>query len=144
MIDRFLEIKKHLSEINNLLSLLPNHLAIDILAQGFNSMKKFESVTAMLQRDGMLFVESREIFDLFPTDFPDFEHYIGNDAVIIENEMFEKAVMRISRGIPLSDSQRCAALRLLKLTDEIPHAKADLFDDNRQDEENPFYSQFLF
>jgi hypothetical protein len=143
MIDRFLEIKKHLSEINNLLLLLPNHLAIDSLAQGFSTMKKFGSVTVMLQRDGMLCVESRESFDLFLTDYQDFEHYIGDDAVIIKNERFEKAVMRISRGMPLSDSQRCAALWLLKPTDEIPHAEVDLFDDNRQDKENRSYSQVL-
>jgi hypothetical protein len=84
MIDRFLEIKKHLSEINYLLLLLPNHLEEDdILTQGFNTMKKFDGVTVMLQRDGMLFVESREIFDLFLKDYPDFEHYIGDNALII-------------------------------------------------------------
>ena len=143
MIDRFLEIKKHLSEINDLLSLLPNHLEVDILSRGFNTMKKFDSVTIMLQRDGMSFVESREIFDLFLKDYPDFEHYIGDDALIIENETFEKAVMRISRGMPLSDSQRRAALRLLKPTDEIPHAEVDFFDDDRQGEENQSYSQLL-
>jgi hypothetical protein len=128
MIDRFLEIKKHLSEINDLLLLLPNHLEVDILTQGFNTMKKFDSVTVMLQRDGMSFVESAEIFDLFLKDYPDFEHYIGDNALIIENETFEKAVMRISRGMPLSDSQRRAALRLLKPTDEFSHAKVGLLE----------------
>jgi hypothetical protein len=63
--------------------------------------------------------------------------------LIIENETFEKAVMRISRGMPLSDSQRRAALRLLKPTDKIPHGEVDLFDDNRQEEENQSYSQLL-
>ncbi len=33
MIDRFLEIKKHLSEINDLLLLLPNHLEVDVRIQ---------------------------------------------------------------------------------------------------------------
>jgi hypothetical protein len=107
-------------------------------------MKKFDSVTVMLQRDGMSFVESREIFDLlFLKEYPDFEHYIGDDALIVKNEKFEKAVMRISRGMPLSDSERRAALRLLKPTDKIPHAEVDLFDDNRQEEENQSSSQLL-
>jgi hypothetical protein len=142
MIGRFLKIQDHLSEIKDLLSLLPNHLEVDILTGAFNFMKNFDSVTIMLQRDDMSFVESREIFDLFLKDYPDFEHYIGEDALIIENETFEKAVMRISRGMPLSDSQRRAALPLLKPADEIPRAEVD-DDDNRQQEEYQSYSQML-
>jgi hypothetical protein len=103
MMDRFLEIKKHLSEFKGLLSLLPNHLEVDILSRGFNTMEKFDNATVMLQRDGMSFVELREIFDLFLKDYPDFEHYVGDDALIIENETFKKAVLQISRGMPLSD-----------------------------------------
>ena len=99
-------------------------------------MKIFDSVTIMLQRHGMLFVESREIFDLFLNNCPDFEHNISNDALIIKNETFEKAVMRIWRGMPLSDSQHRAALWILKPNDKIPHTKVDHFDDNRQEEEN--------
>lgn len=143
MIDRFLKIKKHLSEVNDLLSLLPNHLEVDILTRAFNFMKNFDSVTVMLQRDGMSFVESREIFDLFLKDYPDFEHYIGDEALIIENEKFEKAIMRIARGMALSDSQRQAALRLLKPTeDETPHQEVS-DDDYHQQEPQQSYSQLL-
>jgi hypothetical protein len=38
----------------------------------------------------MSFVESREIFDLFLKDFPAFAFYIGKDALIVENKLFEK------------------------------------------------------
>ena len=144
MIGRFLKIKKHLSEINDLLSLLPSHLEVDILTRAFNFMKNFDSVTIMLQHEGMAFVESREIFDLFLKDYPDFQHHIGDEASIIENVTFEKAVMRISRGMSLSDSQRRAALRLLKSTNEIPRADEVCNDDNRQREETQqSYSQML-
>ena len=65
MVDRFLKIQAELSGVVDLLSLLPNHLEVDFLARSFISMKKFDSITVMLQRKGMTFVESREIFDLF-------------------------------------------------------------------------------
>jgi hypothetical protein len=99
MIARFLKIHKELSGVVELLSLLPNHLEVALLSDAFVLLTKFNSVTIMLQRDGMTFVKSREIFDLFLKDHPDFEHYISSDASIVENEAFERAVMQISRGV---------------------------------------------
>jgi hypothetical protein len=88
MIQRFLKIKTELSTIVELLSLFPNHLEVEVLSRACNTMKKFDSVTVMLQRDGMTFVKSRDIFDLFLRDFPEFKHYIADDAAIVEDEVF--------------------------------------------------------
>ena len=100
MITRFLKIQKELSEIGGLLSLLlPNQLEVNVLQRGHDQMKKFDSVTIMLQRDGMTFVESRELFDLFLKDYPAFEHYISSEASIVENLAF---VMAIAKGSQLT------------------------------------------
>jgi hypothetical protein len=72
MIDRYLCIQTELSSVVDLLSLLPNHLEVDYLTRAHATMEKVDSTTVMLQRDGMTFVESREIFDLFLKDYPDF------------------------------------------------------------------------
>ena len=114
MVQRFLRIQTQLSGVVELLSLLPNHLEIAYLTNAFESLKKFDSVTLMLQREGMSFVESREIFDLFLKDFPAFAYYIGEDALIVENELFEKAVMRIARSLPLSEEQEALVVSLIK------------------------------
>ena len=114
MVRRFLNIEKELSLVVELLSLLPNHLEIAYLREAFESLKKFDSITVMLQREGMSFVESREIFDLFLNDYPNFGHYISDDALIFENELFEKAVMTIARSLPLSDEQEALVVPLLK------------------------------
>ena len=114
MVQRFLKIEKELSLVVELLSLLPNHLEIAYLRNAFQTMKKFDSLTVMLQRQSMSFVESREIFDLFLADFPDFGHYISDDALIVENEDFEKAVMRLARGLPLTDAEVALVEPLLK------------------------------
>jgi hypothetical protein len=98
MIGHFLTIEKELGSIVDLLSLLPNHLEVDVLKGAFALMEKFDSITNMLQRNGMSFVESQEKFDLFLKDYPMFEHYIGNEALIIENELFEKTVIQIAQG----------------------------------------------
>jgi hypothetical protein len=114
MVQRFLKIQTQLSGVVELLSLLPNHLKLACLTNAFESLKKFDSVTLMLQREGMSFVESREIFDLFLKDFPAFAYYIGEDALIVENELFEKAVMRIARSLPLSEEQEALVVSLIK------------------------------
>ena len=126
MIAQFLKIHKELSGVVELLSLLPNHLEVALLSDAFVLLTKFNSVTIMLQRDGMTFVKSREIFDLFLKDHPDFEHYISSDASIVENEAFERAVMQISRGVALSEAECRVALPLLQpAVEEIPTNDAD-------------------
>lgn len=139
MLDRFLKIQKELSGIVELLSLLPNHLEVALLSKAFIPLKKFNSITTMLQRDGMTFVKSREIFDLFLKDHPEFEHYIAADASIVENETFEAAVMQISRGEVLSEDHRRAALPLLQpAAEETPSNEDDLEDDDIIDHERSY------
>ena len=99
MVDRFLKIQEELSGVVNLLLLLPNHLKVNFLARSFIFMKKFDSITVMLQRKGMTFVKSREIFDLFLKDFSNFEHYLGDDANIVTDSVFENSVVQIARAI---------------------------------------------
>jgi hypothetical protein len=114
MISRFLKIHTQLSGVMELLSLLPNHLEVDHLIRAHESLKKFNSVTIMLQRDGMSFVESREIFDLFLTDYPDFANYLADDALIVENQPFEKALMQIAHGQQISEVEEALVAPFLK------------------------------
>ena len=53
-VQQFLKIQTQLSGIVELLLLLPNHLEIAYLTNAFESLKKFDSVTLMLQREGCL------------------------------------------------------------------------------------------
>ncbi len=86
------------------------------------------------------------MFDLFVKDYPIFEHYIGDEALIIENELFEKTVMRIARGLQLSDEQQRAAVPLLKPNeDETPHDDNGCCgdDDETNDETQVSYAVLL-
>ena len=146
MLKRFLNIKTELSAIVELLTLFPNHLEVDILSRACETMKKFDSVTIMLQRDGMTFVESREIFDLFVKDYPEFKHYIADDAAIVEDVVFERTIMKIARGLPLSEDERIAGLRLLQPDDTSLQGNDDA--SSREDAEDHLqgaesYSQAL-
>ncbi len=145
MVRRFLNIEKELSLVVELLSLLPNHLEIAYLREAFESLKKFDSITVMLQREGMSFVESREIFDLFLTDYPSFAHYISDDALIVESELFEKAVMRIAHSLPLSDEQEALVVPLLK--EASPAVEESVLDNegsnNDLDNQSVSYSEEL-
>ena len=106
---KYLKIQIKLSSAAELLYVLPNHVEVDLLSWAFENLKKFDQVTVMLQRSDNTFLEAQEIFNLFLTDFPDFEGYLADDARIVENKVFEKAVLGISKGLPLTDEQRHAA-----------------------------------
>ena len=100
----------------------------------------------MLQCDGMTFVESREIFDLFVKDYPEFKHYIADDAAIVEDVVFERTIMKIARGLPLSEDERIAGLRLLQPDDTSLQGNDDA--SSREDAEDHLqgaesYSQAL-
>ena len=91
MIDRYLRIQNEQSSVVDLLSLLPNHLEVDFLTRAHTSMKQFfDSVTLMLQRDGMTFVESRQIFDLFLKDFPDFTTTLATLLLLLKIKYLKK------------------------------------------------------
>ena len=130
MVTRFLKIQKELSEIGGLLSLLPNHLQVNVLQRGHDHMKKFDSEIIMLQRDGMTFVESRELFDLFLKDYPAFEHYILSEASVVENSAFESASKAIANGSQLTDELCLSAIPLLK---PLTSDGASVFDDKDVD-----------
>ena len=112
-IDRYLKIQIELSSVAGLLQVLPNHVEVDLLSRAFENLKKFDlkfdQSAVMLQRSDMTFLEAREIFNLFLKDFPDLKGHLANDARIVENNVFEKAVLRISIGLPLTDEQHHAA-----------------------------------
>jgi hypothetical protein len=46
---------------------------------------------------------------LFLKDYRDFAHYIGNKAAIMEDEVFEKALIRLACGLQLTEEQWLAA-----------------------------------
>jgi hypothetical protein len=143
MIRRFLLIQNELSSVVELLSFLPNHLEVDLLQRSFEEMKKFDSITVMLQREGMSFVESRQIFDLFLQDFPTFKHYLADDANIVEDKLFESSVMAIAKGLPLSDTQREAVIPLLKPVQNNRANEEETGDCRIDQEANLSYSQKL-
>ena len=68
----------------------------------------------MLHCHGMTFFESRDFFDLFVRDYPEFKHYIADDVAIVEDVVFERAIMKIARGLPLSKEKLIAGLRILQ------------------------------
>ena len=138
MVSRFLKIQQHLSAIVDLLAIFPTHIEMDILARAHVVMKKFDEVTVMLQKENISFLRVREIFDEVLQDFPSFESHLGSDADIVQNPVFEKAVVQISKGLSLSEDQRTAVAVLLKAQQEelgASTADTEASSDNTQDEE---------
>ena len=79
------------------------------------------------------------------TDYPNFAHYISDNALIVENERFEKAVLRIARSLPLSDELEAVVVPLLK--EDASSAAEELVLDkqgsNNLEKQNMSYSEEL-
>ena len=118
MVSRFLKIQQHLSTIVDLLAIFPTHIEMDILARAHVVMKKFNEVTVMLQKENISFLRVREIFDEVLRDFPRFDTHLGTDASIVQSPAFEKAVVRISKGLPQSEEQQTAVALFLETEQE--------------------------
>jgi ribosomal protein L37AE/L43A len=114
MIDRFLKIQGHLSQMVELLALLPNPIELDILTRAHVCLAKFNTVTVMLQKEGITFVQVREIFDAIMEDYPVFGGYLGDAADIVENKTFEKAVVKIAKGLQLTVEEEAFVRPLFK------------------------------
>ena len=137
MLSRFPKIQQQLSAIVDLRAIFPTHIEMDILARAHLVMKKFDKVTVMLQKEKITFLQVREIFDEVLRDFPSFESHLGHDADIVQYHVFEKAVVQISKGLPLLEEQRTAVTVLLKTQQELgATADTEGSSDNTQDEED--------
>lgn len=115
MIERYFQIQPQLSALVELLELLPTPVEVDALSRGFRHLSNFDSITVMLQRDGISFVEVRNIFDVLVLDFPEMEHHLGQRSFLVIDPDFEKGVMCISKGMPLTLEQKAAVTNLVKV-----------------------------
>ena len=130
MIERYFQIQPQLSALVELLELLPTPVEVDALSRGFRHLSNFDSITVMLQQDGIPFVEVRKIFDILLLDFPEMEQHLGQHSNLVIDADFETGVMCISKGRPLTLEQKAAVTNL---------AKADLhqsFDSSGNDDES--------
>ena len=114
MISRFLKIQTELISVVELLPLFPTHAEIEVLTRAHRSHKQFDRVTVMpLQKSTMSFIRSREIFDAVLQDFPQLAQYLAADADIVESPLFEKSIVRMAKGLSLSNQEREAISGLL-------------------------------
>jgi hypothetical protein len=125
MVSRFLTIQHQLSCVGELLAIFPSHVEMDHFSKAHAILEKFDEVTVMLQKEGITFVRVREIFDEVLRNFPELSTHLADDADIVKNPVFEKAVVSISKGLKLTDEQRLEAVRLLKSEPEFLETTSD-------------------
>ena len=80
MVRRYFQIQPQLSALMELLELLPTPVEVDTLSRGFRHLSNFDTITIMLQRDGIPFVEVRNIFDVLVANFPEMQHHLGQHS----------------------------------------------------------------
>jgi hypothetical protein len=96
MVDRFFQIQTELSAVADLIPLIPTLVECDLLAKGFVHLKHFNQITVLLQEEGITFLRVREKLS----------GHLATDAEIVENVEFERAVVKIAKGLILTEEQR--------------------------------------
>ena len=100
MVDRFFQIQTELSAVADLIPLIPTLVECDLLAKGFVHLKHFNQITVLLQEEGITFLRVREIFDtMLEEDYPELSGHLATDAEIVENVEFERAIVKIAKGL---------------------------------------------
>ena len=115
MVARFFEIQSELSSaVVDLIPLIPTLVECDLLAKGFVHLKHFNQITILLQEGGITFLRVREIFDtILEENYPELSGHLATDAEIVENVEFERAVVKIAKGLILTEEQRNSVRVLL-------------------------------
>ena len=106
MVERFFWIQQELSAVPDLIPLIPNLLEVDLLAKAFVHLKAFNQITVLLQEEGITFVGACDVFDSVLEDYPELSGHLRPDAKIVVDAIFEKAVIRIAKGLVLTTEQR--------------------------------------
>ena len=107
MVDRFFQIQTELSAVADLIPLIPTLVECDLLAKGFVHLKHFNQITVLLQEEGVTFLRVQEIFDtMLEEDYPELSGNLATDAEIVENVEFERSVVKIAKGLILTEEQR--------------------------------------
>jgi hypothetical protein len=64
----------------------------------------FLLITVLLQEEGVAFLRVQEIFDtMLEEDYSELSGHLATDADIAENIEFERAIVKIARGLILTE-----------------------------------------
>ena len=147
MITRFIRIKDQLEAVTDLIPFMPSPLENDILKKGYVHLQSFQQVTLMLQKEGITFLRVREIFDTLLDDYPEMGGHLSADAEIVVDRVFERSVMKVSKGLTLTEEERhsisCLLLPVHDPTNPASPVSAATATGTAQQQEDLSYAQKL-
>lgn len=122
MCERFFRIQAELSAVADLRPLLPSLVECDILSKAFEHLARFNTITVMLQKEDMTFLCVRDIFDNVMIDYPELAGHLSSTAKIVNNPVFERAVVQIAMGHILTEDEKSSvSCLLLPIVDDSSH-----------------------
>ena len=113
MCESFFCIQAELSAVADLRPLLPSLVECDILSKALEHLARFNTITVMLQKEDMTFLRIRDIFDNVMIDYPELAGHLLSAAKIVNNPVFERAVVQIAMGHTLTEDKKSSVSCLL-------------------------------
>ena len=128
MLKRFFELLPHLTELPDLVEILPSPAELAVLRKALSTMESLDSVTKMLQSNDLTVADVRDLFDGVIEKFPAMVGHLGASAAIVTCPNFESGVVKLLRGtIGALSKKEAAALAkagLKRANQEPVHASA--------------------
>jgi hypothetical protein len=98
MLQRYIELMPHLGKIKDIEQLvLPLSKADELMAL-VKICQEFEGYTLVLQEDGLMLHEVRDLFDKLMERYPTMDIYLAPDSHIVCHPSFESAVVKVLDG----------------------------------------------
>ena len=119
MCERFFRIQTELSAVVDVRPLLPSLVECNIMSKAFKHLEHFHGITIMLQNEAMTFLYICDIFDNVMLDYPELAGHFLSTAKIVNNPVFERAVVQIAKGHILTAGDKNSVSCLLLPTNAI-------------------------
>ncbi|KAH9105198.1 hypothetical protein AeMF1_018909 [Aphanomyces euteiches] len=98
MINRFIDIEPHLYNLIGVADCMPSRSELRTLVQLQTKLVDLDSVMKTLQSETLTMAVARCLFDGVISNFPTMAAYLAYDAEIVQNPLFESAVVKVLRN----------------------------------------------
>jgi hypothetical protein len=106
MIDRYVNFRYAVRNIAAVEDLMPRGAAHRRIVALHTKLTELNSVCVKLQYPGRTLAEVRVLFDACLENYPSMGEYLKADASIVHSPGFERAVVKLSNGVPLLAEDR--------------------------------------
>ncbi|KAJ0397066.1 hypothetical protein ATCC90586_004912 [Pythium insidiosum] len=122
MLSRYVELRDAIKMVSGVEDIVPRPAAHRQVLQLLAKLKDLDSVCEKLQGENCSMADARVLFDAVIARFPQTASQLKADARIVHSPVFENAVVKLIRGLPLCAAEEAALLGFEEEESTAPEA----------------------